>query len=37
MFADPRFRTPILIFHVGLSEHMPAKLLQQINRKDYVE
>ena len=33
--AYPCFRTPIDIFHVGLSEHMPVELLEQINPNDY--
>jgi len=33
--ANPRFRISILIFHDGLSEHMPGELLEQINPYDY--
>lgn len=34
--ADPSFGTPIRIFHLGLSEHIPDEMLEQINRKGYV-
>ena len=33
--ANPRFRRPIHIFHVGRSEHMPGELLEQINPTYY--